>query len=79
MSNCEHPNHCVKCSVKSCKNHCDRENYCSLECVCIGTHEGDPAMNQCTDCLSFENIDEREQERAIGETRKNMCERETNY
>ncbi|MEA4911870.1 MAG: DUF1540 domain-containing protein [Oscillospiraceae bacterium] len=75
----EKANHCVKCSVKSCRNHCDRENFCTLDCVCIGTHENDPAMNQCTDCLSFENVDSREQEHAVEQSRREMYEHETNY
>ncbi len=55
MSNCScgTPNKHIECSVSSCKNHCNEENYCSLEKVVIGTHESNPTMNQCTDCESF--------------------------
>ena len=47
-------NRCIKCTVTNCKHHCKSEQYCSLECVSIGTHEARPSMDQCTDCLSFE-------------------------
>lgn len=67
MNNCE-ANHCIKCSVNSCKHHCPGEDFCSLDCVTIGSHESDPAMNQCTDCRSFENINPEEQRRAVAET-----------
>ncbi len=46
-------NKCIECSVTSCGNHCTGENYCSLDRVRIGTHECDPKVDQCTDCLSF--------------------------
>lgn len=50
--NC-HANKCIACTVKNCTHHCGAENYCSLEKVSIGTHESNPSMDQCTDCLSF--------------------------
>ena len=46
-------NKCIACTVKNCTHHCGTENYCSLEKVSIGTHESNPSMDQCTDCLSF--------------------------
>lgn len=46
-------NRSIKCTVQQCRHHCNTENYCSLDCVSIGTHESDPAMDQCTDCKSF--------------------------
>ncbi len=46
-------NHSIKCTVQQCRHHCNTENYCSLDCVSIGTHESDPSMDQCTDCKSF--------------------------
>ncbi len=52
MDNC-HANHCIKCTVTSCENHCNTENYCALECIQVGTHEQHPTMDQCTDCKSF--------------------------
>ncbi|MEG1952996.1 MAG: DUF1540 domain-containing protein [Hydrogenoanaerobacterium sp.] len=53
MDNCK-ANECIKCSVQQCKNHCSDKNYCSLNCVTIGTHEMNPSMDRCTDCKSFE-------------------------
>lgn len=50
--NCE-ANKSIECTVTQCKHHCDSVNYCSLGCVKIGTHECNPTMDQCTDCLSF--------------------------
>ena len=47
-------NRSIKCSVTQCSHHCSGENYCSLNCVTIGTHEAKPTMVQCTDCESFE-------------------------
>ena len=52
IMNC-HANKCIECSVKSCAYHCDTENYCSLDKIMVGTHEANPAMDQCTDCKSF--------------------------
>jgi len=46
-------NYSIRCSVDSCVNHCGKEQYCSLDCVNIGTHECHPNMDQCTDCKSF--------------------------
>ncbi len=43
----------IKCTVNQCKHHCKGENYCSLDCVTIGTHEYSPTTDQCTDCKSF--------------------------
>ncbi len=47
-------NKCIKCTVKQCKFHCQQENYCSLDCITVGTHEANPSMDQCTDCMSFQ-------------------------
>ncbi len=79
MPDKNNPNRSIQCKVVSCKNHCDRDDFCSLDCVCIGTHESDPAMNQCTDCQSFENICACEQERAIEQSQNKLYEHETNY
>jgi hypothetical protein len=46
-------NKCIECTVQSCAYHCDTENYCSLDRILVGTHETNPAMDQCTDCKSF--------------------------
>ena len=32
---------------------CASENYCSLDRIRVGTHECDPTVDACTDCLSF--------------------------
>jgi len=50
--NC-HANKCVECTVSECANHCQSENYCSLDKILVGTHETNPTMDQCTDCKSF--------------------------
>ena len=49
----EKANHAIECHVSQCNNHCGCEDYCTLDKVCIGTHEANPKMDQCTDCLSF--------------------------
>ena len=48
-----HANHCIQCSVTQCRNPLQRRNYCSLRAHQVGTHESDPTMKQCTDCMSF--------------------------
>lgn len=52
MSNCK-ANHSIECTVQQCANHCQQENYCSLDRIVVGTHETNPTMDQCTDCQSF--------------------------
>ena len=47
------PNKSIKCSVKTCQNHCNSEDFCSLNSVKIGTHESNPTVCQCVDCESF--------------------------
>ncbi|MCI8442596.1 MAG: DUF1540 domain-containing protein [Provencibacterium sp.] len=54
MDSCCHENKCIQCTVQQCKNHSSGGNYCSLECITVGTHEGNPTVDQCTDCKSFE-------------------------
>lgn len=44
----------ISCSVEQCKHHAKDQNNCCLSCISIGTHETNPSMDQCTDCLSFE-------------------------
>lgn len=51
-ANCK-PNRAIECHVTQCNNHCAGQNFCSLDRVCIGTHECDPSLDQCTGCLSF--------------------------
>lgn len=50
--NC-HANKSIECTVQQCAHHCGQENFCSLERILVGTHEGNPAVEQCTDCMSF--------------------------
>ena len=50
--NC-HANKSIECTVQQCAYHCNSENYCSLDRILVGTHEANPAMDQCTDCKSF--------------------------
>ncbi|MEE1056981.1 MAG: DUF1540 domain-containing protein [Acutalibacteraceae bacterium] len=47
-------NQSIKCSVTQCKHHCNAKDYCSLNCIQVGTHECNPTQEQCTDCMSFE-------------------------
>jgi len=47
------PNYSIQCTVESCANHCHSEKYCGLDSICVGTHESDPKVTQCTDCQSF--------------------------
>ena len=50
--NC-HANKSIECTVQQCSNHCENENYCSLDRILVGTHESNPTVDQCTDCKSF--------------------------
>ena len=43
----------IECTVQQCANHCEGENYCSLDRILVGTHEACPTVDQCTDCMSF--------------------------
>ena len=47
------PNRSIKCNVSNCRNHCCNEDYCSLSCSTVGTHEMNPTQDACTDCMSF--------------------------
>lgn len=44
----------IKCTVNQCKHHCSDKEYCSLDCISIGSCECDPHSEKCTDCLSFQ-------------------------
>ncbi len=50
---CDTPNKCIRCNVTQCANHCKTQDFCSLDCIQVGTHEANPTMDQCTDCQSF--------------------------
>ena len=54
MNNQFQANESIKCTVQQCAHHCQQQNYCSLDCVTIGTHEMNPTADQCTDCKSFQ-------------------------
>ncbi len=43
----------IKCSIKDCTNHCQSENYCSLDVISVASHESCPSAPECTDCMSF--------------------------
>lgn len=47
-------NKSIECTVNQCTHHCSSENYCSLDKILVGTHELNPTVEQCTDCMSFE-------------------------
>ena len=61
-----HANRCVECTVSECANHCPSENYCSLDKILVGTHECNPTMEQCTDCMSFRRKSPGQSEREPG-------------
>jgi hypothetical protein len=46
-------NKAIGCTVSSCEYHNNTQNYCSLSKIQVGTHESDPTMVECTDCMSF--------------------------
>ena len=46
-------NQSIACSVQQCMHHCGDKNYCSLDCISVGTHEVNPTEVQCVDCESF--------------------------
>lgn len=54
MNNTEFENRCIACTVKSCKNHNETSDFCSLKKITVGTHEPRPAESVCTDCKSFQ-------------------------
>lgn len=51
--NTQNENKCIECTVNQCANHCQSANYCSLDKILVGTHECNPTVEQCTDCMSF--------------------------
>ena len=46
-------NKSIECTVSQCRNHCGEQNYCSLNCIRVATHEQNPTEVACTDCTSF--------------------------
>ena len=53
MNSCNNANTAIKGTVSQCQHHCQNEDYCSLKCITVGTHEANPTMDECTDCQSF--------------------------
>lgn len=53
MDNNSYANRSIHCTVKECKHHNGKEDYCSLESIQVATHEANPTDVQCTDCNSF--------------------------
>ena len=56
MSDCSNnssPNKSIKCTVTQCAYHCQSKDYCSLSSIQVGTHEKNPTVPECTDCMSF--------------------------
>lgn len=51
--NSQNENKCIECTVSQCANHAQSANYCSLDKILVGTHETNPTVDQCTDCMSF--------------------------
>ena len=43
----------IHCSVTQCTHNMVNENYCGLDCICVGTHESNPTVPECTNCDSF--------------------------
>ena len=54
MNNCTNQeNRSIQCSVENCKHHCSQGNFCSLNCIRVGTNETNPTVPECTNCQSF--------------------------
>ncbi len=51
--NTSNKNRCIECTVVSCANHCQSDNYCALDKISVGTHESNPSEVKCTNCNSF--------------------------
>lgn len=46
-------NKSIECTVKQCEYNATNANYCSLGKIKVGTHESNPTVPECTDCMSF--------------------------
>ena len=46
-------NKSIECSVKQCEYNANSVNYCTLGKIKVGTHESNPSVPECTDCMSF--------------------------
>lgn len=47
-------NDSIACTVDECKYHCKDDDYCTLNKIQVGKHEGHAKDVECTDCDSFE-------------------------
>lgn len=54
MTNENHANRSIHCSVVDCKYHNGEKNYCSLDSIMVASHEKNPTDESCVDCRSFE-------------------------
>lgn len=48
-------NESIQCTIKNCEFNAQKENYCTLDTIKVGTHEENPTKVECTDCESFKN------------------------
>ena len=46
------PNRHIQCNVRACRNHCPTDNYCSLDCICIGSGPRSE-FGAKTDCCNY--------------------------
>ena len=46
-------NNSIQCDVTNCKYNLGSEHYCTLNTIKVGTHESNPTVPECTDCMSF--------------------------
>ena len=49
----ENKNQSIACTVNNCTYHAQKENYCTLDKIQVGTHESNPTKVECTDGQSF--------------------------
>ena len=46
-------NKSIECAVKQCEYNASNAGYCTLGKIKVGTHESNPTVPECTDCMSF--------------------------
>ena len=47
------PNRHIQCNVRSCRHHCARENYCSLNTISIGACASTQSCADNIDCCCY--------------------------
>lgn len=47
------PNKAIGCTITNCTHHFQKQDFCTLPEIMVGTHEADPTVIECTDCESF--------------------------